>query len=31
MCGIVAYIGKEQAFPIILKGLKRLEGSISNN
>jgi len=25
MCGIVAYIGKEQAFPIILKGLKRLE------
>jgi Glucosamine 6-phosphate synthetase, contains amidotransferase and phosphosugar isomerase domains len=25
MCGIVAYIGKEQAYPIILKGLKRLE------
>lgn len=25
MCGIVAYIGKEQAFPIVLKGLKRLE------
>src|SRR5690554_9898 len=25
MCGIVAYIGKEEAFPIILKGLKRLE------
>ncbi len=25
MCGIVAYIGKEDAFPIILKGLKRLE------
>ncbi|MDX1652319.1 MAG: glutamine--fructose-6-phosphate transaminase (isomerizing) [Brumimicrobium sp.] len=25
MCGIVAYIGEEQAFPIILKGLKRLE------
>lgn len=25
MCGIVAYIGKKQAFPIILKGLKRLE------
>ena len=25
MCGIVAYIGKEQAFPIIIKGLKRLE------
>ena len=25
MCGIVAYIGYQQAFPIILKGLKRLE------
>lgn len=25
MCGIVAYLGKKQAFPIILKGLKRLE------
>jgi glucosamine--fructose-6-phosphate aminotransferase (isomerizing) len=25
MCGIVAYIGKNQAYPIILKGLKRLE------
>lgn len=25
MCGIVAYIGKEKAFPILLKGLKRLE------
>jgi glucosamine--fructose-6-phosphate aminotransferase (isomerizing) len=25
MCGIVAYIGKQQAAPIILKGLKRLE------
>jgi glucosamine--fructose-6-phosphate aminotransferase (isomerizing) len=25
MCGIVAYIGKRQAYPIILKGLKRLE------
>ncbi len=25
MCGIVAYIGKNQAFPIVLKGLKRLE------
>lgn len=25
MCGIVAYIGKKQAYPIIVKGLKRLE------
>ena len=25
MCGIVAYVGTEQAFPIVLKGLKRLE------
>jgi glutamine---fructose-6-phosphate transaminase (isomerizing) len=25
MCGIVAYIGQKQAFPIILEGLKRLE------
>ena len=25
MCGIVAYLGDKQAFPIILKGLKRLE------
>jgi glucosamine--fructose-6-phosphate aminotransferase (isomerizing) len=25
MCGIVAYIGQKQAYPIILKGLKRLE------
>ncbi len=25
MCGIVAYIGKRDAFPIILKGLERLE------
>ncbi|HUW06970.1 MAG TPA: glutamine--fructose-6-phosphate transaminase (isomerizing) [Williamwhitmania sp.] len=25
MCGIVAYIGKKEAFPIIINGLKRLE------
>ncbi|MCS6968863.1 MAG: glutamine--fructose-6-phosphate transaminase (isomerizing) [Cytophagales bacterium] len=25
MCGIVAYIGPKQAYPILLKGLKRLE------
>ncbi len=25
MCGIVAYIGSQAAYPIILKGLKRLE------
>ena len=25
MCGIVAYIGKQQAYPILIKGLQRLE------
>ena len=25
MCGIVAYIGKKDAFPILIKGLSRLE------
>lgn len=25
MCGIVAYIGHQEAFPIVIKGLKRLE------
>jgi len=25
MCGIVAYIGEKQAYPILIKGLKRLE------
>lgn len=25
MCGIVAYVGQRQAYPVILKGLKRLE------
>ncbi len=25
MCGIVAYIGQKEAFPILIKGLKRLE------
>lgn len=25
MCGIVAYLGKKQAYPIIIKGLRRLE------
>ena len=25
MCGIVAYIGHQDAYPILIKGLKRLE------
>ena len=25
MCGIVAYIGKREAYPILIKGLQRLE------
>lgn len=25
MCGIIAYIGKQEAYPIIIKGLQRLE------
>ncbi|MEM1122134.1 MAG: glutamine--fructose-6-phosphate transaminase (isomerizing) [Bacteroidota bacterium] len=25
MCGIVAYLGKKQAYPVLIKGLKRLE------
>ena len=25
MCGIVAYIGPREAYPVVLKGLKRLE------
>ena len=25
MCGIVAYIGDKEAYPILIKGLQRLE------
>ena len=25
MCGIVAYIGEKEAYPILIKGLQRLE------
>ncbi len=25
MCGIVAYVGEKEAYPILIKGLKRLE------
>ena len=25
MCGIVAYVGQREAYPVVLKGLKRLE------
>ena len=25
MCGIVTYVGPKQAYPILIKGLKRLE------
>src|SRR5215216_5325953 len=27
MCGIIAYVGPREAYPVILKGLKRLEYS----
>ena len=25
MCGIVAYVGQQEAYPILIEGLKRLE------
>ena len=25
MCGIVAYVGRQEAYPILIEGLKRLE------